>query len=208
MTTETKTAEKKDIKPAEGAGSSSAAPKEGAKQPRSGEQSRGGRGGAFKKRASKKRESRKRFEREKPEFEQQIIDIRRVTRVVKGGRRFSFSVSLIAGDRNGRVGVGTGKAGDTAQAIEKAFKNAKKNMVTLKRTEEGSIPHEVEAKYNSARILVMPAPGRGLVAGSSARILLELAGINDTGAKIFSRSKNKLNIARGTLKALKKIDKV
>lgn len=198
-----KTEEKKDTQPTE-AGGGSAAPKKQASRPARNNQ--GGQGGAAKKRASRKRESRqKRFEREKPEFEQQIIDIRRVTRVVKGGRRFSFSVSLIAGDRNGRVGVGTGKAGDTAQAIEKAFKNAKKNMVTLKRTEEGSIPHEIEAKYNSARILVMPAPGRGLVAGSSARILLELAGINDAGAKIFSRSKNKLNIARGTLKALKQL---
>jgi len=166
----------------------------------------GERGRSPKKRASKKRESRKRFEREKPEFDQQIIDIRRVTRVVAGGRRFGFSVSLVAGDRKGRVGVGIGKAGDTALAIEKALKDAKKNMVTIKRTENGSIPHEVEAKYNSARILVMPAPGRGLVAGSSARVLLELAGVTDTGAKIFSRSKNKLNIARATIKALQKLE--
>jgi len=143
------------------------------------------------------------FERVKPEFEQKIIDIRRVTRVVSGGRRFSFSVAIITGDRKGKVGVGIGKASDTALAIEKAFRDAKKNMIKLNLTKDMSIPHEIEAKLGSARVIIMPAKGRGLVAGSSVRIALDLAGVKDVGAKVLSRSKNKLNIARATMKALK-----
>ncbi len=143
---------------------------------------------------------------EKPEFEQKIIDIRRVTRVIAGGRRFSFAVVVVAGDKKGRIGVGTGKSGDTSLAIEKAFRNAKKNMVKLKFTKEMSIPHEVEAKENSARLVIMPAPGRGIVAGSAVRTVLDLAGAKDVGAKIFSRSKNKLSIARAAVKALSKLD--
>jgi small subunit ribosomal protein S5 len=150
---------------------------------------------------------RRRPERAKPEFEQKIIDIRRVTRVVAGGRRFSFSVAIIIGDRKGKVGVGIGKASDTALAIEKSFVNAKKNMIKLKLTKDMSIPHEIEAKLGSARIIIMPAKGRGLVAGSSVRIALDLAGVKDVGAKVLSRSKNKLNIARATIKALKVLDK-
>ncbi|MEK7555953.1 MAG: 30S ribosomal protein S5 [Patescibacteria group bacterium] len=141
-------------------------------------------------------------ERAKPEFDQKIIDIRRVARVVTGGRRFSFSVAVVAGDRKGRVGIGTGKAGDTSLAIEKAFKNAKKNMVKVKLTKNMSIPHEVEIKLNSARLMLLPAPGRGIVAGSSVRTVLDLLGAKDVGAKIFSRSKNKLNNARAALQAL------
>jgi len=147
------------------------------------------------------------FERVKPEFEQKIIDIRRVTRVVSGGRRFSFSVAIIAGDRKGKVGVGIGKASDTALAIEKAFRDAKKNMIKLNLTKDMSIPHEIEAKLGSARVIIMPAKGRGLVAGSSVRIALDLAGVKDVGAKVLSRSKNKLNIARATMKALKVLNK-
>jgi len=146
---------------------------------------------------------RRTFERVKPEFEQKIIDIRRVTRVVAGGRRFSFSVAIIAGDKKGKVGVGIGKASDTALAIEKAFRDAKRNMIKLNLTKDMSIPHEIEAKLGSARIIIMPAKGRGLVAGSSVRIALDLAGVKDVGAKVLSRSKNKLNIARAAIRALK-----
>jgi len=149
---------------------------------------------------------RRTFERVKPEFEQKIIDIRRVTRVVAGGRRFSFSVAIIAGDQKGRVGVGIGKASDTALAIGKALRDAKKNMIKLNLTKDMSIPHDIEAKLGSARIIIMPAKGRGLVAGSSVRIIMDLAGIKNVGAKVLSRSKNKLNIARATIKALKQLD--
>lgn len=148
-----------------------------------------------------------RGERAKPEFDQKMINIRRVARVVSGGRRFSFSVALITGNRKGSVGVGIGKAGDTALAIEKATRNAKKNMINVNLTKSMSIPHEVEAKYSSARIIIRPAPERGTTAGSAARNVIELAGIKDVSAKIMSVSKNKLNIARATVAALMKVSK-
>lgn len=144
-------------------------------------------------------------ERVKPEFDQRIINIRRVTRVVAGGKRFNFSVALIAGDRKGRVGVGTGKAGDTSAAIEKAMKNAKKNMITVKMTKDGSIRHRVDAKYSSATVFIRPAPGRGMVAGSAVRNVLELGGLKDVNGKVLSTSKNKLNIARAAVEALSQL---
>lgn len=144
-------------------------------------------------------------ERTRPEFDQKMISIRRVARVVAGGRRFSFSVALVAGDKRGRVGVGLGKAGDTSLAIEKALRAAKKSMITVSLTDNKSIPHDVDAKYASARIMMRPAPGRGLVAGSAARTVLELAGVTDVSAKILSGSKNRLTNAMVAIEALKKI---
>lgn len=141
-------------------------------------------------------------ERTRPEFETKIIQIRRVTRVVAGGRRFSFSVALIAGNRKGSVGVGVGKASDTSLAVEKATKNAKKNMIKVNLSPEMMISHEVSAKASSGRVLIIPAPGRGMVAGSSVRNVLELAGIKNVSAKILSGTKNKLNNARAAVKAL------
>ncbi|MBI3634412.1 MAG: 30S ribosomal protein S5 [Candidatus Yonathbacteria bacterium] len=144
-------------------------------------------------------------ERARPEFDSKMIQIRRVTRVVSGGRRFSFSVAVVAGNRKGSVGVGVGKAADTSLAIEKALKDAKKNVVKVPLSNEMMIPHGVEAKYTSARVMIMPAPGRGMVAGSSVRNVLELAGIKNVNAKILSGSKNKLNNARAAVEALRKI---
>ncbi|MCI0619978.1 30S ribosomal protein S5 [Candidatus Wolfebacteria bacterium] len=145
-------------------------------------------------------------ERTRPEFEHKVIDVRRVTRVVAGGRRFSFSVTLVAGNRKGSVGVGIGKAGDTALAIEKAMRDAKRHMIQIPRTDTDSIPHEVGAKYASVQLKIFPAPGKGgLTAGSAVRIVLELAGIKAVGAKILSRTKNKVNIARAAILALKKL---
>lgn len=160
-----------------------------------------GKGGAGR-RGGGGRSPRFSHDRPRPEFEHKVINVRRVTRVVAGGRRFAFSVALVAGDRKGSVGVGIGKAGDTALAIEKAMRSAKKNMIKLKLTKNMSIPHDVEAKFSSARILMMPALGRGIVAGSSVRNVLHLAGMKDVTAKILSGSKNKLNIARVAVKAL------
>ena len=162
--------------------------------------------------ATKSRPSsvRGRFRRttEKPEFDHKVVDVRRVARVMAGGRRFSFSVVCILGDRRGRVGVGIGKASDTALAIEKAQNNAKKNMIKILLDENKSIPSQVEAKYGASQIMIKPSPGRGLVAGGSVRVLLDLAGIKDVNAKIISRSKNNLNNARATIKALKKLPNV
>ena len=143
--------------------------------------------------------------KEKPEFDSKTISIRRVTRVVSGGRRFTLSVALVAGDRNGRIGLGTGKALDTQVAIEKAMKSAKRNMIHLKLSKTKSLPHDIEAKFKSSSVMIMPNKGRGLIAGSSARAILALAGINDVTAKFYSGTKNKLNNARATMKALEQI---
>jgi len=142
--------------------------------------------------------------RVKPEFDQKIISIRRVTRVVTGGRRFAFSVAVVIGDRKGRVGVGQGKATDTPVAIDKAVRDARKNMIRVNMT-KNSIPHEVSAKYSSSRVLIMRAPGKGILAGSSVRTVLEFAGLKEVSSKIFSRSKNKLNNAKAAIKALAQI---
>jgi len=152
------------------------------------------------------RRSSRRDTRTKPEFEQKIVSLRRVTRVMAGGRRFSFSVCLVAGTRKGSVGVGQGKAGDTPLAIEKAFRDAKKHMITVNTTKEMSIPHEVEAKFNASRVKIMPARGKGILAGGSVRTVLELAGLREIGAKLLSRSKNGANNAYVAIKALKQLE--
>lgn len=149
----------------------------------------------------------KREPRTKPEFEQRIIDIRRVTRVSSGGRKFSFSVSMVVGNKKGSVGVATGKAGDTALAIEKAYRRAKKEAVNLNLTKDMSIPHYVYKKYKSARVEISPAKGKGVVAGSAVRDVIELAGIRDVNSKLRSPTKNKLNIARATVIALSSLKK-
>lgn len=162
---------------------------------------RGGRGG---KRGG--RQPRRRDARTKPEFDQKIVSLRRVARVMAGGRRFSFSVSLVAGNRKGMVGVGQGKAGDTPLAIEKAFRDARKNMITINTTKNMSIPHDVEAKYAASRVKIMPARGKGILAGSSVRTVLELAGLREIGAKLLSRSKNSSNNALAAIKALRMLE--
>jgi small subunit ribosomal protein S5 len=146
--------------------------------------------------------------RSKSEFDSKIISIRRVTRVVAGGRRFSFSVTLVAGNRKGFIGVGQGKSSDTPLAIEKAMRSAKKNMIRINSTSDMSIPHEVEAKFGSSRVLIMPAPGRGILAGSSVRTLFEMAGLTAINAKILSGSKNKVNNAKAAVKALEGLSAV
>lgn len=148
-----------------------------------------------------------RQERTRPEFDQKIVNIRRVTRVMAGGRRFSFSVAMVIGDKKGKVGVGVGKAGDTQLAIEKASRAAKKNLIVVPMDSDQRIPHDVHTKFASSEVMMMPAPGRGVVAGSSVRTVLELAGVKDVTAKIFSRSKNKLNNARAAVEALKLLKK-
>jgi len=151
------------------------------------------------------RRSPRRDTRPKSEFDQKIVSLRRVTRVVSGGRRFSFSVCVVAGNRKGQVGVGQGKSTDTPLAIEKAFRDAKKNMITVNLTKNMSIPHEVEAKFASSVVKIMPAPGKGILAGSSVRSVLELAGIKEVSSKLLSRSKNTINNAYVAIEALRKL---
>jgi small subunit ribosomal protein S5 len=145
---------------------------------------------------------KKKFQkREKPEFDQKMIDLARVTRVVKGGRRFSFRASVVIGNRRGKVGFGVAKGGDVSVAIGKAVVEAKKNMINVKRTNT-TIAFDIKEKYGAARVMLRPAKeGRGVVAGGAMRAVIELAGIKDVVAKSLGSS-NKLNVAKATMKAL------
>lgn len=188
--------ENTEQKPVQAAPAAGSAPQRRTFAPRSGGPQRpGGRG--------PRRDGRgPRLERVKPEFEQKMLSIRRVTRVVSGGRRFSFSVVLAIGDKKGSMGLGIGKAGDTTLAINKAFNDAKKHMIKLRLNKRGTIAHDVSAKFKSARVMLMPNKGRGVVAGSAMRVMVELAGITDITGRVISGSKDKLNIAQATMKAL------
>jgi small subunit ribosomal protein S5 len=117
----------------------------------------------------------------------------------------SFAVSMIIGDKNGVVGLGTGKGNDTAVAIAKALKDAKKNAIKIKRTDTLSIAHDVDAKYNASRVMLFPNHGKGLVVGAALRDIITIAGVKDVSGKVISGSKNKLNTARACMKALKTV---
>jgi len=148
-----------------------------------------------------------RDDRARSEFAQKLIGIRRVARVMAGGRRFNFSVGIVIGDKKGAVGVGLGKAADTQLAIEKATRDAKNNMIKLSLTKNRSIKHNIASKYCASEVEIRPSPGRGLVAGSSVRTVLELAGVSDVTAKLLSRSKNSVNNARAAVEALRQLAK-
>ncbi len=142
--------------------------------------------------------------REKPEFEQRMIDLARVTRVVKGGRRFSFRASMVIGNRKGKVGFGVAKGSDVSTAISKAVANAKKNMITVKKTNT-TIAFDIREKFGAGKVLLRPVKeGRGIVAGGAMRAVFELAGIKDVVAKSLGSS-NKINVAQATLKALERL---
>ncbi len=141
----------------------------------------------------------------KDEFETKLLDLARVTRVTGGGKRLRFRAVVVAGDKKSKIGIGIDKGKDVSQAIEKATARAKKNLINIVIV-DGTIPHQVEAKVGPARILLKPQRrGRGLVAGGAVRAICDLAGIKNVSSKILSRSKNKLNNARATLEALKKL---
>ena len=142
----------------------------------------------------------------KSEFKEKVLDLRRVTRVVAGGKRFRFRVTIALGDEKGRVGVGIAKGLDVQGAIGKAKVDARKNMITLNLKDGRTIPHEVEAKYSAAKVLIKPAAeGRGLKAGGAVRFVLSLAGVKDASAKCLGRTPNKLTNAMATIEALKTI---
>ena len=135
------------------------------------------------------------------EFEEVMVDIGRVTKVVKGGRRFRFTALVVVGNRNGLVVFGFGKAKEVPDAMRKAVDDAFKNIIEVKR-KGSTIPHDVEVKFNASRVLLRPASeGTGVIAGGSARPILELAGIKDILTKSLG-SNNSANVVRATLKAL------
>ena len=141
----------------------------------------------------------------KDEYETKLLDLARVTRVTGGGKRLRFRAVVIAGDRKSKIGIGIDKGKDVANAIEKATNKAKKNMINIV-VVDGTIPHQVEVKVGPSRIFLKPqSKGRGLVAGGVVRAICDLAGIKNVSSKILSGSKNKLNNARATIEALKKL---
>lgn len=143
--------------------------------------------------------------KEKPEFDQKLLDLARVTRVVKGGRRFRFRATLVIGNRKGKVGVGVGKGSDVTDAIRKAFDDGKKNLINVP-IHGNTISHDIEHKSGSARVLLKPAPeGRGIVAGGAVRAVVDFSGIKDIVSKSFGTS-NKLNVARATAEALESLN--
>lgn len=149
----------------------------------------------------RRQDRRERKPREDSEFDKVLVSVRRVTKVVKGGRTMRFSAVVVVGDRKGNVGIGTGKAKEVPAAIDKATLQAKTNMVTINIV-NGTIPHETIGKYGTSKVLMLPAKeGTGIIAGGSSRAVIELAGIKDIVTKIHG-STNKINCVRATLRGL------
>ncbi len=144
-------------------------------------------------------------QKKRDEFKEKVLDLRRVTRVTAGGKRFRFRATVVIGDEKGQVGVGIAKAADVAQAVQKSRTNAKKQLIRIVLNNR-TILHEVEAKFSAARVRLKPAKtGHGLIAGGAVRTVLSLAGIRDITAKCLGRTPNKLTNALATIEALKKI---
>jgi small subunit ribosomal protein S5 len=152
---------------------------------------RGGRGG-------------RRDEGEAKEFDQKILELARVTRVTKGGKRMRFRATVVIGDHKGRVGLGVAKGADVAMAVDKATRQARKGLFTIPLV-DGTFLHAVEEKFSATTVLLKPAPrGTGLKAGGAVRVLLELGGVPNAVSKIFG-STNKINVARATMQALREL---
>lgn len=155
-----------------------------------------------------KKEKKLEIEKPKEEFETRLLDLARVTRVTGGGKHLRFRALVVAGNKNGKVGIGVAKGSDVAQAIEKATRLAKKNLIDVLITKD-TIPHEVYAKFGAAKVLLKPQrKGRGLVAGGTVRVICTLAGIKNISSKVLGKTKNKINNAKATIEALRKLKRI
>ncbi len=142
--------------------------------------------------------------REVKEFDEEVVKIDRVTRVVKGGRKMRFRATVVIGNRKGKVGIGIGKSHEVTGAIQKAIAKAKKDMIKVP-LDNATLPHDIKIKYKAARMILMPAaPGTGIIAGGTIRKVLELAGVKDILSKSLG-TKNKVNTTKATFEALKQL---
>lgn len=152
-----------------------------------------------------RRERRDNRTAEEKEFEQRVVDIRRVTRVTKGGKQLRFRATVLVGDGKGRIGFGLGKGADVSLATGKAFRRARKNILHIPLRDE-TIPYMVRAKFGAGFVLIKPAPkGTGIKAGGPMRIIFELGGVGNVVGKILGTTKNKVNIIKATLKAIEQL---
>lgn len=141
-----------------------------------------------------------------PELQERVVYINRVSKVVKGGRRFALTALVVVGDGNGRVGVGMGKSQEVPIAIKKGVEDAKKNMFTVPVTTEGSVPHEIMGEYGAGRVLIKPAvPGTGVLAGGPVRAIMELAGVQNVITKSLGTD-NAMNIVKAAAEGLKNME--
>ena len=138
------------------------------------------------------------------EFDQKVVEVKRVTRVTGGGKRMRFRALIVIGDHKGKVGIGLRKGVDVAEAVNKAVNEAKKNMITLPLVND-TIPHEIKLKYKSSKIIMLPArPGTGVIAGGAVRSVLDMAGVKNVISKMLG-SNNKVNNVRATFAAFKQM---
>lgn len=145
----------------------------------------------------------RRNEVEAVEFQERVVAINRVSKVVKGGKRFRFAVLVVVGDGATQVGTGIGKAKEIAEAVRKGIEKAKKNLVSVKHNGD-TIPHPVVGEFGAARVLLKPSPaGTGVIAGGVVRAIMELGGVKDVVTKVTGRTSNAINVAHATLEAIK-----
>lgn len=142
---------------------------------------------------------------EKSEFDSNILDLARVTRVTEGGKHMSFRALVVVGDRHGRVGFGLDKGKDVQLAVDKSTRKAKKNLIKVPMQNE-TITHMVNSKFKASRVMLKPAPrGSGIIAGGAVRVVLELAGVPNVSSKILGKTKNKVTIVKATFEALQSL---